>query len=287
MAAPSQAEILMSSGAIVLITGGSSGIGKRLAWDLLDRGDNVVIVSHDESRLRHAEQELRTISPHVRAMRCDVRSVEDVQRAVDLTHAEFGRIDVLVNNAGYAVYRPFAESSVDEVLDLVDVNLLGVLRFMKAVIPVMKTNGGHIVNVSSIAGTMIITPNSSYCASKHGVVAVSEALRYELEPFGISVSVVCPGRVETSFFDHDTFRARAARPETRLTVPVETVSAAIIDAIETRRFMTYVPRSLGVMSWAFHAAPWVVKPLYHRLMRRRIRSLYASAPQLRQREEVS
>src|SRR5215217_9551672 len=108
---------MSSRGDVVLVTGGSSGIGKRLARDLLIRGDTVVIVSHDESRLYEAEQDLRAISSRVRAIRCDVRDAEDVQQAVHQTLAEFGRIDVLVNNAGYAVYRTFEESSTEEVLD--------------------------------------------------------------------------------------------------------------------------------------------------------------------------
>ena len=172
---------------IILITGGSSGIGKKLAHDLLRRGETVVIISHDQSRLATAERELRAVSPRVRAIPCDIRNTEDVQRAVAQILEEFGRLDVLVNNAGYAVYRAFEESSIDEVLDIVDVNLLGVIRCTKAVIPSMKARGiGQIVNISSIGGTMIITPNSSYCASKHGVVALSEALRYELDWKGVS-----------------------------------------------------------------------------------------------------
>jgi short-subunit dehydrogenase len=263
---------------IILITGGSSGIEKKLAHDLLRRGETVVIISHDQSRLATAERELRAVSPRVRAIPCDIRNTEDVQRAVAQILEEFGRIDVLVNNAGYAVYRSFEESSIDEVLDIVDVNLLGVIRCTKAVIPSMKARGiGQIVNISSIGGTMIITPNSSYCASKHGVVALSEALRYELEPFGISISVICPGRVETPFFDHETFRTRVTRPETQLTVSIDTVSTAIIRAIETRQFMTFVPSYLGLLSWTFHAMPWLVKPLYGMLLRSRIRSLYTTA----------
>jgi len=96
---------------IILITGGSSGIGKKLAHDLLRRGETVVIISHDQSRLATAEQELRAVSPRVRAILCDIRNTEDVQRAVAQILEEFGRIDVLVNNAGYAVYRSFEESS--------------------------------------------------------------------------------------------------------------------------------------------------------------------------------
>ena len=118
-------------------------------------------------------------------------------------------------------------------------------------------------------------------------MTISEALRYELKSIGISVSIVCPGWVETSIFDHKTFRARVARPETRLTVPVDRAAAAIIDAIDTRRFMTYMPRYLGAVSWPFPAAPWMVKPLYHRVMRRRISSLYAGDPQLQQRGDGS
>ena len=92
-------------------------------------------------------------------------------------------------------------------------------------------SSGQIVNVASIAGRLVITPNCTYTAAKHGLVALSEALRYELGYFGIKVNVVCPGRIETPFFDHETFQQREKRPETKYTVPIEKVSRGIIRAI--------------------------------------------------------
>jgi short-subunit dehydrogenase len=259
----------------VLITGGSSGIGKQLAADMIAAGDTVAIVAHQEPQLRAAERELAQIGPHVRAILCDVRRDEDVKRAVDGMLAEFGRIDVLVNNAGYAVYRAFEQSSTDEVLDIIDVNLSGSVRFIKACLPSMiAQKAGQIVNIASIAGKMILTPNAAYGGAKHGIVALSEALDYELEQFGIGVTVICPGRVETSFFDHETFQKRAHRKETQLTTSVEKVSQTIIDAINRRKRLVFVPSYWRYVAAAHSSLAWVFKPAYRVLMRQRMRSLY-------------
>jgi short-subunit dehydrogenase len=262
-------------GRVVLITGGSSGIGKQLAADMVAAGDTVVIVAHEEPKLRAAERDLARSGPHVRAILCDVRRDEDVTRTVNAVLAEFGRIDVLVNNAGYAVYRAFEQSSTDEVLDIIDVNLSGSVRFIKACLPSMiARKGGQIVNVASIAGKMILTPNAAYGGAKHGIVALSEALDYELERFGIGVTVICPGRVETSFFDHETFQKRTHRKETQLTTTVEKVSATIIDAINRRKRLVFVPAYWRYVAAAHASLAWVFKPAYRVLMRQRMRSLY-------------
>jgi short-subunit dehydrogenase len=106
------------------------------------------------------------------------------------------------------------------------------------------------------------------------MVAWSEALRYEVSRFCIDVIVICPGRVETAFFDHETFRSRVRRPETRMTVPVETVSKKTIQAIERRRSLTYVPSYYALIVWIFQALPFAIGPIYARLLSRRIDTLY-------------
>lgn len=262
-------------GAAVLVTGGSSGIGKQLALDMARQGARVAIVALDERRLRDAEAELRGVTAEAFALKGDVTRPEDVERLTVAVQERFGELDILVNNAGYAVYRTFEETDIDEICRLVDVNLVGAMRCIRAFLPGMiARRRGHIVNVSSLAGRIPITPNGVYCASKHGLVALSDALRYELHDVNVQVHVICPGRVETPFFDHESFRTRAPRAETRYTVTVEQISRATLRAIETGRFMTYVPWTLGVVAWSMNALPWLTRPLFGRLMVARIRSYY-------------
>ena len=118
-----------------------------------------------------------------------------------------------------------------------------------------------------------MTPNGIYSASKHGLVAWSDALGYELARFNIDVLTVCPGRVETSFFDHNTFKTRAHRAETQLTIPIEKVSGKIISAIEKRKKLNYIPFYYAFVVWIVNTFPFV-KPLYGRLLSNRVEDLY-------------
>jgi short-subunit dehydrogenase len=187
----------------------------------------------------------------------------------------YGHVDLLVNNAGYTVYRPFEESAVSEILDILDVNLAGAMRCARAFLPGMiARRDGRILNVSSVAGYFAVTPNATYCAAKHGLVGWTKALNYELDRFNVWVGVLCPDHVKTGFQDHPTFQRREpyrTRPE-RLTV--EEVSAAALDAIERRRTVTFVPRRAGLVAWAMRVLPGLAEPMWRRLMLRRVEQLY-------------
>jgi short-subunit dehydrogenase len=106
------------------------------------------------------------------------------------------------------------------------------------------------------------------------MVAWSECLSYELARFNIRVCVICPGRVLTKFFDHESFQTRATRSETSYTIPLSRVVEGTLRAVARERFLTYIPNSLGFLAWAKRACPFVVEPLYRRLMLQRIESLY-------------
>jgi short-subunit dehydrogenase len=256
----------------VLITGGSSGIGKHLAGTFLARGDRVIIVADNATKLEAARAELSALAPAVFSVPCDVSDPEAVHRMVAAVISDHGCPDIVVNNAGFAVYRPFDQSPIDEIEKLIGVNLLGTLRCIHGFLPSMiARRSGHIVNIASIAGLIPITPCAAYGAAKHAVVAISETLRYELSDFNVKVHLICPGRVETSFFDHDTFRRRARRPETEKTVPIEDVSRAVIESIERNRFLTVIPRTLGWSAWIRNLCPPVVDVWLGRLLTQRTR----------------
>jgi short-subunit dehydrogenase len=260
---------------LLLITGGSSGIGKQLAADLLASGSRVIIVGDNADRLAAAVDELKAISPQVYGVACDVGNSQSVIAMHEQVLHNHGCPDILINNAGFATYRTFENTDLDEIERLVSVNLLGAMRCARVFLPDMIARGsGVIVNMASIAGRLALTPNGTYGAAKHGMVAWSETLRDELAHFNIQVNVICPGRVETPFFEHETFKHRAQRPETRFTITLEDVSKATQRAINHDRFLTYVPWYFGLLVWLINAFPFISKPIWRRLIRSRIRSIY-------------
>jgi short-subunit dehydrogenase len=258
----------------VLITGGSSGIGKQLAEDFLRRGAHVTIVSNDASKLQSARSELAAIAPSICALACDVAELAEVRRLAHEYLRDFGPPDVLVSNAGFAVYRLFAEMASEEIVRLVNVNFLGGCLITREFLPAMVAAGrGDVVVMASIAGRLVMTPCGVYSAAKHGLVAWAHTLKLELKRTGVRIHVICPGRVETNFFSNESFVQRERRTETRFTIPVETVSHATMAAIKKNRFMTYVPGSYGLLVWLAHSLPFPVRVLLDRLMEARVRSM--------------
>ncbi len=261
-------------GKSVLITGGSSGIGYALAREAVGAGAKVIVASDDPARLRRAVDSLGGESDSMSGVVCDIARDADVVSLGDYVSARVGCLDILINNAGFATYHTFEESSLEEITRLANVNYVGALRCTRVVLAGMRERRcGQIVNIASIAGALILTPNAVYCGSKHGMVAWSECLRYELQPLGIRVNVVCPGRVETPFFHHETFRNRLPRAEANLTVPMDAVVAGTLTAILKNRPVTYIPGYLGYLAWMIRAFPLITAPLYGRLLANRVRAL--------------
>lgn len=176
----------------VLITGCSSGIGHTLAQRLGQTGYTVIATA------RHPE----TLAdlPVTLALPLDVTDPTSVAAATEEVVRRFGRIDVLVNNAGYALRGALEEVPVEDVQAMFDVNVFGVLRMIRAVVPHMRQEGsGRIINLSSIAGKCSTPGTGAYSATKFAVEALSDALRWELAPFGIQVVLIEPGSISTSF----------------------------------------------------------------------------------------
>ena len=269
-------------GKFFLITGGSSGIGFALASELLARGGRIFIVGLHADGVEAALSKLGGRGSNLDGLACDVGSPDSVERMAAAVLRSHGVPDVVVNGAGFATYRTFEQSDMAEVERLLSVNFGGAIRVTKAFLAGMiQRGGGQIVNLASIAAALKMTPNGVYCAAKHGMLAWSQCLALELKRFGVSVSVVCPGRVETPFFDHETFRMRRQRKETELRVPLAGVVDALIETIVRRRAVRFVPRYFGALAWLAGALPLVQRRL-DRLMLSRIDDLYAqsSAPAL-------
>lgn len=261
----------------ILITGGSSGIGKSTAFACAKRGAKIGILGHTTVHIQQTVEELKAQGYRAFGYVCDVSDLPELTAVSKQIKKEMGFIDVLINNAGYATYRTFEESDIQEIDKLTRVNYLGLLYACKLFLPDMvKRKQGHIINVASVAGRITITPNPVYCAAKHAVVAITDLLRCEYREFGVTFSLILPGRVDTPFFDHETFKRRLSRPEHRGMIKPETVAAKIVHVIETRKREIFIPRIYAPAAWVITAVPWVFRPLLERVLVKRIRDHYAT-----------
>jgi NADP-dependent 3-hydroxy acid dehydrogenase YdfG len=187
-------------GKVVAITGASSGIGEATARLLAERGAHIVIGARRTERLEKLVADINARGGSARFRAVDVTSREDTQAFVDFAKAEFGRLDVLVNNAGVMPLSNMAEVKVDEWNRMIDVNIRGVLHGIAAVLPDMKARGsGQIVNVASIGAHVVVPTGAVYCATKYAVWAISEGLRQENPD--VRVTTISPGVVATELGD--------------------------------------------------------------------------------------
>ncbi|MFQ5862814.1 MAG: SDR family oxidoreductase [Candidatus Brocadiales bacterium] len=189
----------MNSPRVAIITGATRGIGRACALAFSAAGYEVTLFGRNADLLNMAVEELKLKGRNVLAVTGDVRNPGDVGGTIEKTVKNFGRIDVLVNNAGvgYGLI-PLTDFPDDKWHETIDTNLTGVYYFTKAVIPVMEAQGsGVIVNVSSGAGRHGIGGFAAYCASKFGVIGLTESVAEELRRYGIKVIALCPGGVDT------------------------------------------------------------------------------------------
>jgi NAD(P)-dependent dehydrogenase (short-subunit alcohol dehydrogenase family) len=256
------------------LTGASSGIGKAAALALATAGYRVIGTSR-----RAAEGEVRD---GIRMIACDVTDEASVAGAVALAQAELGRIDLLVNNAGYAVSGAAEESSVEQVRALFDTNFLGVVRVTNAVLPLMRAQGhGRILNIGSVMGLIPGPFGAYYAASKHAIEGYSESLDHEVRPFGIRVAVIEPWATKTSIEANSpqgdrpvaayaqmlaryrsAFDAAMAAGDT-----AEDAAATIVVAAQDRAFRLRYPSGKAARQTSF-ARRFLPRALFDRILRK-------------------
>jgi NAD(P)-dependent dehydrogenase (short-subunit alcohol dehydrogenase family) len=187
----------MSNKKVWFITGTSSGFGRELAEEVLAQGGKVVATARKtETVVDLVEKYPET----ARAVRLDVTKPEEVRGAIDAAVQEFGRIDVLVNNAGYGSMGAIEEFSDEQIRRQFETNFFGAVDIIRAAIPVLRRqNSGHIINFSSVGGFVSFPSAGLYCASKFALEAVTESLQGELGPLGIKATIVEPGAFRTGF----------------------------------------------------------------------------------------
>jgi len=198
---------MVLEGKTAIITGAGRGIGQAIAETFAQQGCDVAAVARTQDQVEETADRVRERGRRALAVSCDVSNPDDVAACVDNVLTKFGQIDVLVNNAGVAIFKPFVETTLDDWRQTMEVNLTGVFVMVKAVLPAMiERKQGRIITISSVAGLKPLVNQGAYCASKHGVNGLSKVLAMELREHNIAVHAICPGGVDTEL-------ARDAMPE--------------------------------------------------------------------------
>jgi NADP-dependent 3-hydroxy acid dehydrogenase YdfG len=222
-------------GKVVVITGASSGLGEATARLLSAQGGSVVLGARRHDRIQSLAGELTSTGGKALAATTDVTHCDQVKRLVDAAVQTFGRIDVMINNAGLMPQSPLERLKIDEWNQMVDVNIKGVLYGIAAALPYMKQQkAGHIINVSSVAGHKVGPGSAVYAATKHAVRALSEGLRQEVKPYSIRTTVISPGAVATELPNSVTDPDAAERLRkfyAEIAIPAESFARAVAFAI--------------------------------------------------------
>ncbi len=240
---------------VVIVTGASSGIGEATARQFGRAGAKVVLAARRVDKLQTVAQEIEAFGTgaEVHVVAADLSKLEDIQSLVAQTLAKFGRIDILVNNAGFG--RLDWLENLDPIKDIaaqIDVNLMGVIQTTRQVLPVMiKQRGGAIINMCSMAGLVGTPTYTIYAASKHGVHGFSEALRREVKPWGIDVSMVYPGGVKTEFSSHAGIKRKTnAKTPNFMLLTADQVGSAVVA-------LARHPRAMWILPWLWTPGVWM------------------------------
>ena len=244
---------------VAVITGASSGIGRAAALSLARVGVKVVLGARRGDRLDEVAEAIRDRGGEARSLPTDVTRPEEVTRLVGEAVTAFGRLDIMVNNAGLGYFGRVESTPVQDVRYLFEVNVMGTLFGIQAAVPIMRSqHSGHIITVSSVVGKRAAPGNGVYAATKFAQVALSESLRLELADAGIDVSLVCPVSTTTEFFEVAASRSRLKHDPAGPIYSAEQVAEVIVRCARRPRaeILVYPPARLMVIVNA--VSPWLM-----------------------------
>jgi NAD(P)-dependent dehydrogenase (short-subunit alcohol dehydrogenase family) len=265
-------DVRSLDGKVGVVTGAASGIGRATALELASRGADVAICDLDAEGLARTAERIEAFGRRTHTGHVDVAQTEQVQTFADATFDALGQVDILVNNAGVGAGGPMLDVPLDEFRRVIEINLMGVVHGCYAFLPRMRGAGGsaHVVNVASMAGYWPSPSMSSYHASKFGVVGFSESIRSELARYGIGVTVICPGMINTPIvrsvrmFGPDAteeIRQRGIDVFARRNYPPERVARNIMKAIQRNRALAPVAAEAWILYYVQRLAPWVSRSI--------------------------
>lgn len=245
---------------IVVITGASSGIGRASAIEFAKKGANIALVARRKEKLLDVEKDLKKFNIKTLVSVCDVSDKNQVENMAKCVVDNFGSIDFLVNNAGFAIHGRVSELSIEEIEAQMKTNFFGMVYCIKHFLPIMLSKKfGHIVNVASVAASFGLPGIASYCASKFGMLGFSEGLKNELQGTGVNVTVVSPIMVRTNFFDHPSFKKFSTN--SKGSISPRTVAKAVVKAANSSRLEIVVPSIVRGAIWSKQTFPYLVNPL--------------------------
>lgn len=247
----------------IVITGASGGIGAEMARLCAARGANLVLLARSLDRLELLKHELQSqFGVSVLISRLDVGDKDEVQRVFKHVLSQIGYVDVLVNNAGFGVFRHAHEASIDEIQTMFNVNVVGLMACTSMVLPGMRERrSGHIINIASQAGKIATPKSSVYSATKHAVLGYTNSLRMEVGDLGIYVTSVNPGPIATSFFDLADQEGTYVKNVKRYMLQPEYVAKQIVSRMLTKTREINLPRWMNVGSVFYALFPGMFERL--------------------------
>lgn len=245
---------------VVVITGASSGIGAASALEFAKKGASLALVARTRKKLEEIQSRLDKLHVKTLVCECDVSQKSQVQKMSNAVFDKFGTIDVLVNNAGFAIYGQVSELTIEQIEAQMATNYFGMVYCIKYFLPKMlEKNSGHIVNVASVAASFGLPGIAPYCASKFAMLGFSEGLRHELHGTKVGITVISPIMVRTNFFDDPSF---TTMPKYSLTsLSAQTVAKAVVSATTSSRLEIIVPSIVRGAVWAKHTIPFIINPI--------------------------
>jgi uncharacterized protein len=226
---------------VVIITGASAGIGRETALLFAKEGCRLALAARRKDRLDALAEEVKQLGGEALSVQVDVSDQVQVEQLVQQTAERFGRLDVLINNAGFGLFAKIEDTSVDELEAIFATNFVGTFHAIKAVLPIMqRQKAGHIINVSSVAGKRAFPLSGAYCATKFAMNGLTEALRTELRGSRIDVSLVMPVGTATDFFT--VAKNKSDRPSVPLGIvqSAHQVAHAILKCAESPKTEVFV-----------------------------------------------
>jgi len=243
-------------GARILVTGASRGIGRAAAVELARRGASLALAARGRDDLDELADELRAGGAEVHTFPTDVSREAEVRALVSDASEALGGIDVLVNNAGLGLTGPVKDIKPADFRYVFEVNVMAAHVATAAVLPQMlRRRSGHIVNVGSVASHVAPPGLGGYAATKFALKALTDALRMELRPKGVRVSLICPGPIKTEFIENVKGRVKGHLPSNQIGAPVEDAARCIAGAIQHNRAEAFVPAYYQAMVGANAVAP--------------------------------
>ncbi|MDQ0231879.1 SDR family NAD(P)-dependent oxidoreductase [Metabacillus malikii] len=250
-------------GCNVVITGASSGIGEKIAIECARQGAHVILLARREDLLVKLSERIQRdygVSSHYYVL--DVQNLESIKSVFTAILKEVGPIDVLVNNAGFGMFNHVIDASLDEMKNMFEVNVYGLIASTKMVLPTMlDRKKGHIINIASQAGKLATPKSSLYSATKHAVLGFTNSLRFEVKPHQVFVTAVNPGPIKTDFFTIADKDGKYVKNVGKWMLDPDKVARTIVNAMLTSKREINLPGWMNIGSKMYQVMPKLVERL--------------------------